>query len=281
MRTRFAPSPTGYLHLGHAKAAYEAFHYAQSAGGVCLLRIEDTDHTRCKPEYTQAVFTDLNWLGFDWPVPVRRQSQHYPDYAKVVLQLLERGLAYPCALTRSDIKNGSQPAPENFAAHWNNEQVISRLQSAAATEAPTLPFSIRLNLSKAIRTLNKAAKFKETGPLYTGVYDARESLAQREDPILARKDIGCSYMIAGPHDDWHQNISHVVRGADLFHATALHVLIQNLMGWPTPLYHHHGLVLAETGEKLSKRNLDTSLHGLREAGQTRENIFDLIHMDRL
>ncbi len=260
--------------MGHARAAKEAFDYAQAGKGQCLLRIEDTDHTRCKAEFVKSIYVDLDWLGFDWPLPVRMQSRHYPDYAKCVSDLLGRGLAYPCDLTRKDIKEGKRPHPDNLP----QETIVSmktELLRSSLKERPSLPFAIRLNLSKALKTIG-ALRFKESGPIHEGIHDAREFFHKNSvDPVLARKDIGCSYMIAGPHDDWKEEISHVVRGADLFHETPLQVLIQTLMGWPTPIYYHHGLVMNEAGEKLSKRNLDTALQSLREAGQTPEDVWDM------
>lgn len=274
MRTRFAPSPTGSLHLGHARAAKEAFDYAREHEGECLLRIEDTDHTRCKAEFTISIYTDLDWLGFDWPLPVRVQSQHYPDYVKPVVELIDRELAYPCELTRKDIKGGKRPHPDNMQG-MNKAELKAALLKASQQERPALPFAIRLNLPKSLETIGPLI-FEDTGSVHKGLHDARAFFDENSlDPVIARKDIGCSYMIAGPLDDHLQDITHVVRGSDLFHETPLQVLIQALMGWPTPIYVHHGLVTNEAGEKLSKRNLDTALQSLREAGQTPEDIWDM------
>jgi len=274
MRTRFAPSPTGFLHLGHARAGKEAFDFAKANGGQCLLRVEDTDHTRCKEEFTKSIYSDLDWLGFDWPLPVRVQSQHYPEYAECVSELIDRQLAYPCELTRKDIKKGKRPHPENIKDR-DASVLKAQLLESSHQDCPTLPFALRLNLSNALETIAPLS-FEDIGPIHKGVHDAREFFDKNNlDPVIARKDIGCSYMIAGPHDDWRQDVSHVVRGADLFHETPLQVLIQALMGWPTPIYYHHGLVMNEAGEKLSKRNLDTALQSLRDAGQTPEDIWDM------
>jgi len=267
MLTRFAPSPTGRLHLGHALAAKEAFGF-----GPCLLRIEDIDHTRCKPDYTLGIYEDLNWLGFDWPIPVRVQSRHYLDYAKVVAKLLERGLAYPCKLTRSELKTGKRSAPDaalsidDFLRPFGTETELN--------PSPSLPYAIRLNLAQALDLENgDPLTFTELGSGKSHEVDAKPPLTDwvnsaRPDPIIARKDIGVSYHIAVTHDENLQGITHVVRGMDLFDETPLHILIQRLMGWPIPIYHHHGLLKREDGEKLSKRGLDTSLHALRENGLT-------------
>ena len=275
IRTRFAPSPTGWLHLGHAHAAREAFEFAKTHGGECLLRIEDTDHTRCKAHFTQSIYADLDWLGFDWPLPVRVQGQHYPDYAKVVIDLIQRDLVYPCTLTRSDIKSGQQPSYDVF----DKDKVINILTESSKSETPSLPFSLRLSLENCVTALNMDRLiFEETGPSHKGTHKLADVLKNKIDPIVARKDIGCAYMIAGPHDDALQGITHVVRGEDLFAETALQILIQYLMDWPRPIYHHHKLVTTETGEKLSKRNLDTALKTLKEAGQTPQDIWSMIHV---
>jgi glutamyl-Q tRNA(Asp) synthetase len=276
IRTRFAPSPTGYLHIGHALAAREAFSFAQKTNGHCLLRIEDTDHTRCKPEFTQSIYKDLDWLGFDWPLPVRVQSQNYPAYGRVVMELIERGLAYPCYLTRSDIKSGQTPSAPAALNPSEASRLSNALSEACHHAAPVLPYAIRLNLKKALACLSRhALTFEEMGEIHKGVHDARDFIENIPDPIIARKDIGCSYLIAGPHDDTAQGVTHVVRGADLFKETPLQVVIQTLMGWPRPLYFHHTLVKNESGEKLAKRNLDTTLKSLREAGQTPEDIWKM------
>lgn len=268
-QTRFAPSPTGRLHLGHALAAKEAFGF-----GPCLLRIEDIDHTRCKPDYTRGIYRDLDWLGFDWPLPVRVQSRHYLDYANSVAQLLEKGLAYPCALTRSELKAGARSKPENTLSPESYLGIFTNADGMPNIK-PSLPYAIRLNLSLALRSMGGSSlTFEETGHNITGkFFDARAPLedwaaSERPDPIIARKDIGVSYHMAVTYDDNLQGITHVVRGMDLFEETPLHVLIQHLMGWPTPIYHHHALLTREDGEKLSKRGLDTSLETLRENGLT-------------
>ena len=272
MRTRFAPSPTGRLHLGHALAAKEAFGFGPQENSKCLLRIEDIDHTRCKPDFTLGIYQDLDWLGFDWPLPVRVQSRHYLDYAKVVASLLERGLAYPCGLTRSDLKSGERTNPDTALVPDDYLSIFTNSDDTPNAK-PSLPYAIRLNLSKALSIIETPLIFTETGSSDNHLIDAKDSLtdwtaSDRPDPIIARKDIGVSYHIAVTHDDMLQDITHIVRGMDLFDETPLHVLIQHLMDWPTPIYHHHALLKRDDGEKLSKRGLDTSLHSLRENGLT-------------
>lgn len=278
MRTRFAPSPTGYLHLGHVLAARQAMKFAQRLNGICALRMEDTDHTRCKPEYSQAILDDLTWLGFKYTPPIRTQSQHYPEYAKIVTSLIQRGLAYPCQLTRAQIKAGTIPKIEAAAAigkDWINI-ATERVMRAAQMPKPALPFAIRLDMKKALSCVSDAAlRFEETGPSYAGIYNAKDNLTGSLDPIIARKDIGCSYMIAGPHDDALAGMTHIVRGADLFPETALQVLLQALMDWPRPIYHHHHLINDTNGKKLSKRSFAVSISAMRQGGATPESLLNL------
>jgi len=272
--TRFAPSPTGQLHLGHALAAKEAFGFGRPENTKCLLRIEDIDHTRCKQDHRLGIYEDLDWLGFDWPIPVRVQSRHYLDYAKVVANFLERGLAYPCTLTRSELKAGKRTNPDTFLSPQAFLKSFAHTDGTPNTK-PTLPYALRLNLVRALEIMSDCSlSFTETGTeRENDAVDAKLALTdwietERPDPIIARKDICVSYHIAVTHDDHLQGITHVVRGMDLFEETSLHVLIQRLIGWPTPIYHHHALLTREDGEKLSKRGLDTSLKSLRENGLT-------------
>ena len=250
MRTRFAPSPTGHLHLGHIVAAKEAFGF-----GPCLLRIEDIDHTRCKPEYTTAIYQDLHWLGFDWPLPVRVQSQHLEEYKGVIEALRNRGLLYRCFKTRSELAQ-NPPAP------LSGSEEQARLKDGT-------PFAWRLSIKHCRPLLTAALRYMDTHQYKTVDIDTLS------DIVLARKDIGTSYHIAVTHDDMAQDITHVVRGADFIEQTPYHVLLQYLMGWPTPAFHHHALLLRDDGEKLSKRNLDTSIKSLRENSLTVAQVLDM------
>ncbi len=259
MRTRFAPSPTGYLHLGHAYAAAQVFNAAKDAhgkngDGTCLLRIEDIDHTRCKPEYTDAIFEDLHWLGFTWPDShadpsnaVRRQSEHRAEYDKVIHNLAERGLTYRCFLTRTELKTQVQLSP------------IEQNARLARGE----PYAWRLSIVRAKDELGPkfaALSYSENGVQTPANAD---SLG---DAIIARKDIGLSYHLCVTHDDAAQGITDIVRGTDLSDSTGFHVLLQALMGWPTPRYRHHKLLLREDGQKLAKRNSDAAIRDLRAQG---------------
>ena len=264
MRTRFAPSPTGYLHLGHAFAAYEAFGFAATRGGECLLRIEDIDHTRCKPEFTDAIYEDLTWLGFNWPKPVRVQSTHVSDYQKTLHDLKSRALIYPCFLTRKDIKplmkNGVYLGPKT---PLSQDEVESRISKG---ETPAW----RLSINHARDILGPEfdkLDFEESG--------LRVPQAPFGDEILARKDIGLSYHLCVTHDDTIQGITHVVRGVDIAPHTRFQVLLQKLLGGPILAYHHHALLLNQDGEKLAKRKADTAIRDLRAAGLTPDEVFQL------
>ena len=271
--TRFAPSPTGRLHLGHAHAAAAVFDFAAVRGGTALLRIEDIDHTRCRPELTDGIYEDLAWLGYVWPKPVRVQSAHYGSYAKVIIDLVERGFAYPCTLTRTQLKAGERTLQTKPPSHAEAGRVCDTLRSSVRYKTPSLPFSIRLNLNTALRRTTGTLTYLEGGN-FQHALPSLENWAEstRPDPVIARKDIGASYHIAVTHDDHRQGITDIVRGSDFIDQTPLHVLIQNLMGWSTPEYHHHALVMDETGRKLSKTAKDLTIQSLRESGLTAADV---------
>lgn len=257
IRTRFAPSPTGYLHLGHVLAAEQAFGfgagYPKTGEQTCLLRIEDIDHTRCKPEFTQAIYEDLTWLGFDWPEPARVQSEHLEDYAKVIDALNARGLVYRCFKSRKDLM-AAPPGPIKPADE------TARLQSGQA-------FAWRLSIEACIPRLeSKVLKYTDTGQTKTTHIDSLD------DIVLARRDIGTSYHLAVTHDDAVQEITHIVRGADFTAQTAYHVLLQALMDWPRPDYYHHGLLMGKDGKKLSKRSFAASIASMRKAGMSAQDV---------
>jgi glutamyl-Q tRNA(Asp) synthetase len=271
--TRFAPSPTGRLHKGHAFSALTAWTAARAAGGRFLLRIEDIDPTRCRPEFEAAIVEDLAWLGLDPDGPVRRQSEHLSDYAAVVHALGTRGLLYRCFRTRKDILDAIGDAPHGPA------EAARPGPHPAAEEAALLaegrPFAWRLSLDRARDALGgeawDALAFVETGrgpQGETGPIRARPETAG--DVVLARKDAGTAYHVAVTHDDALQGVSHVIRGEDLFEATHVQVLIQALMGWPTPVYGHHRLLVGDDGRRYAKRDRSATLAELRAAGVTPE-----------
>lgn len=268
--TRFAPSPTGLLHLGHAHAALFAWHAAQAAGGRFLLRIEDIDIGRCRPEYETALMEDLAWLGLSWPQPVRRQSAHLADYRAALDDLSKQGLLYPCFCTRRDIadeiaRSGAAPhltpmGPDGpiypgICRHLSAEERARRI---AAGEA----YALRLEVAKA----SAAA-----GPLHWHDRGRGRIAATPEmfgDVVLARKDIATSYHLSVTVDDALQGVTLVTRGEDLFAATNLHRLLQALLALPTPQYHHHGLIADAAGRRLAKRDDARSLRSLKEAGHS-------------
>lgn len=264
--------------MGHALAADKVFKFAAEHVGTALLRLEDIDHTRCRPEYTDGIFEDLAWLGFTWSSPVRVQSEHYADYAKVVIDLVQRGLAYPCTLSRSDLKAGQRTIRPDSPSHAEAGRVCERLRQSVRLKTPSLPFAVRLDLKAALRRI--------PGDLpYTELHEPQQALpnlqawanSDQPDPIIARRDIGTSYHIAVTHDDHLQGITDVVRGADFLDQTPLHVLIQTLMGWTTPDYHHHPLVTDKTGRKLSKSDKDITIKSLRESGLSPADVLSRAH----
>jgi glutamyl-Q tRNA(Asp) synthetase len=266
MITRFAPSPTGHLHLGHAAAASKAFGFAKDQGATCLLRIEDIDAARCRSEYTQAIYEDIDWLGFSWLEPVRIQSEHMNAYAQVLENLKSRDLVYACFLTRKDIARNGITGP------LSKNEVERRI---AAGEAPAWRLSLPMT-REVLGASFDSLTYEEHGQDGRGKAGLRTVIpADFGDIILARKDIGTSYHLACCHDDALQNVTDIVRGTDLAEQTGVHVLLQKLMDWPTPRYHHHGLILKGDGEKLSKRTGDTSIRSLRQSGTSAKAVLDM------
>ncbi|WP_368188043.1 tRNA glutamyl-Q(34) synthetase GluQRS [Aestuariibius sp. HNIBRBA575] len=268
MITRFAPSPTGPLHLGHAFSAFQVWDLAQRLDGQVLLRIEDTDSTRCRSHHKDAICDDLTWLGLTWPKSVRTQSQHYDDYAAILDQLTECGLLYPCDCTRRQIKDAGATTGWDGLVYPGTCRT-KPMSQAAPTDA------LRLNLSKALDSIKTPMTFTEIGPIHPGkhVVDPEQVLKNIGDPILRRKETGDpAYHLASPHDDALQSVTHVVRGMDLWRATYLHVVLQTLMGWPTPTYFHHDLIRDESGQRLAKISNSEALSVYRNAGH---NVADL------
>jgi glutamyl-Q tRNA(Asp) synthetase len=269
--TRFAPSPTGRLHKGHAFSALTARRMADQAGGVMLLRIEDIDPTRCRPEFEAGIYEDLAWLGLDWPAPVRRQSEHLDDYAAVVADLDRRGLLYRCFRTRKQVLDAIGDAPHGPSDAARPGPYPSAEEADLLAQG--LPFAWRLSLDRARKSLGEARwsdlHFIEEGSGpdgESGRIPARPETAG--DVVLARKDAGTAYHLAVTHDDALQGVTHVVRGHDLSEATHIQVLIQALMGWPTPVYHHHTLLTGPDGRRYAKRDRSVTLAELREGGLT-------------
>lgn len=262
--TRFAPSPTGHLHLGHAHAALFAWHAARQAGGRFLLRIEDIDPHRCRPAFARDLMEDLAWLGLDWEQPVRQQSAHLDDYAAALAKLEALGVIYPCFCSRRDI--AQEIARAGHAPHGPDGPLYPgtcrALSPAERTErqAAGQPYALRLDVARATALV---------GPLTWRDREAGRMTATPEllgDVVLARKDIPTSYHLSVTVDDHLQGVTLVTRGVDLFHATHLHRLLQALLGYDPPDYHHHRLLTNARGERLSKRDGAQSLRALRAAG---------------
>jgi glutamyl-Q tRNA(Asp) synthetase len=265
--TRFAPSPTGLLHLGHAFSAMQAHDAARGAGGRFLLRIEDIDVTRCRPPFEAAILEDLEWLGLAWDGPVWRQSDRMAVYAAALGDLLARGLAYRCFKTRKDLLAEVATAPHAWpdavrGAPLPPEEEAARLSAGEM-------FAVRLWLDRARETLGPA--WNDLGFEADGAWRAARP-ERAGDAILGRKEFPASYHLASVIDDAAQGVTHVVRGRDLIEAPHLHVLLQALLGLPTPVYRHHDLILDEAGRRLAKRDKAATLRALREAGVTPADI---------
>ncbi len=273
--TRFAPSPTGRLHKGHAFSALTAWRAANNVGGRFVLRIENIDPTRCRPEFEAGIYEDLTWLGLDWETPVRRQSDHLADYAAVVEALNRRRLLYRCFRTRKEILDAIGDAPHGPAEAARPGPHPAEEEARLLSEER--PFAWRLSLDRAKEALGGAAwdalSFIEEGSGpdgETGMVKARPETAG--DVVLARKDAGTAYHLAVTHDDALQGISHVIRGQDLFEATHIQRLIQALMDWPAPVYRHHRLLAGPDGRRYAKRDRSVTLAELRAGGLTAETL---------
>ncbi|WP_082352578.1 tRNA glutamyl-Q(34) synthetase GluQRS [Rhizobium sp. AAP43] len=280
---RFAPSPNGRLHLGHALSALLNADMAKSCGGRLLLRLEDIDLTRCTPEFEQAILADLDWLGLRYEQPVRRQSEHFALYRAALDRLIERGLAYPAFLTRGEVKArvsayereaGPWPRDPDGAPLYPTEERHLDAGEREARLATAERFAFRLDMEKAIACLDGPLCWQDSGDGERG--DITADPAAWGDVVLWRSDAPASYHLAVTVDDAAQGVTHVVRGLDLFHATAVHRLLQVLLGLPAPLYHHHRLILGPDGRKLSKSQGDTALGALREKGMTPSDIRSLV-----
>lgn len=273
--TRFAPSPTGYLHLGHVRSAWEGWRAARAAGGRFLLRIEDIDSARCRDEFAAAIVEDLGWLGLDWDGPIRRQSQHLSDYRAALARLDEKGLIYPCFCTRREIRDeilraGSAPhlgpAGELGTPYPGTCRHLGAAERARRLEAAR-GYALRLDVEPALR---------HAGPLAWSE-DGRKVAAEPAalgDVVLARKDVPTSYHLAVTVDDALQGVTLVTRGADLYAATHIHRLLQALLGLPTPRYRHHPLLADAAGRRLSKRDGALSVRAMRERGVTPAEVLE-------
>ena len=280
---RFAPSPNGELHLGHAFSVLLDYALCRRVGGRFLVRIEDIDPTRCRPEYEAGIFRDLEWLGIRWEQAVRRQSEHFADYAAALRKLEAMGLSYPAFLSRAEIAALTRGPdwrrdPDGAPLYPDADRDLDP-DEAARRIAAGAPHALRLRTAEAVA---------RAGPLMwreAGAGPKGETGTITADPavwgdfILARKETPTSYHLSVVVDDAVGGVTHVVRGRDLFHATSAHVLLQRLLDLPTPAYHHHGLIADASGRKLAKSDRDTSLRSLREAGATVADIRRIVGVD--
>jgi glutamyl-Q tRNA(Asp) synthetase len=283
---RFAPSPNGYLHLGHAYSAMLNFDLARRAGGRLLLRIEDIDATRCKPEFEEAIYQDLAWLGITWETAVRRQSEHLADHRAALERLVAEGLVYPSFESRAEIAR--LVAREETQASWPRDPdgapiypgAARSLSSKARTQLlqSGAPYALRLDMAAACARIGEICWIEHgEGPKgETGTVTARPG--DWGDVIVARKEIPTSYHLAVAIDDALQCVTEVVRGRDLFWSTSVHRLLQQLLGLPQPAYRHHRLILDDHGQKLSKSTRATGLRELRHRGVTPGEIRRLLDL---
>ena len=269
--TRFAPSATGHLHLGHAYSAWLGWQRARISGGSFLVRLEDIDTTRCKPEYVDSILEDLRWLGLEWDGDVRLQSNYLTDYSNAISKLHARGVLYPCFCSRSEIAR-ALAAPHGGEHKYPGTCRHIHLAERNARLANGDNYALRLNVELALEAVRDFGFYEED----IGYIDGRpETLG---DVVLGRRDHLVSYHLCVVCDDAAQRISHVTRGQDLFDATHTHVLLQRLLGLPTPTYAHHPLVTDAAGRRLAKRDGAATLRGMREAGISPATVLSQLRM---
>ena len=276
--TRFAPSPTGYLHIGHAFSAWHAWSVARSLGGRMILRIEDIDTGRCRPEFDAAILDDLAWLGLDWAGPVWRQSTRFDAYRAVLDRLAADGLLYPCFCTRREIqaeiaRMGSAPHGPDGPLYPGTCRRLAP-QDRGERLASGQPYAWRLDVAAAGARAGSLTWRDEP----TGEHAAQPELLG--DVVLGRKDTPASYHLAVVVDDIAQGVTHVTRGEDLFDASHLHRLLYALLGAPSPIWHHHGLIRDAEGRRLAKRSDSVSIRALREERRTPAEVWRLAGVDR-
>ncbi len=282
--TRFAPSPTGPLHLGHAYSALLAHDMAIAAGGTFLLRIDDLDQSRARAEWETQLKDDLAWLGITWPEPCRKESDCQSEYDAALDQLWDMGLLYSCSCSRRDIRDAAN-APQEGAPLIGPDGIIypgtCRMEQDTTSPRPKGQ-TLRLNTARALERLHMSElNFTETGPNHTGTVRIEPGFLIKHvgDVVLARKDMGAAYHLAVVVDDAKQGITHVVRGADLFEATYIHVLLQALLDLPQPIYHHHDLIRDDAGKRLAKRDDSKAISKYRSEGASPDGIRHMVGLD--
>jgi glutamyl-Q tRNA(Asp) synthetase len=285
---RFAPSPNGYLHLGHAYSALLNHDMARECGGRLLLRVEDIDTVRCRPDYEEAIYEDLRWLGMSWQEPVRRQSEHFADYEAALAKLEAQGLIYPSFESRAEIaalvedldRHGGWPRdPDGAPIYPGRARRLSTAERKRRREAGE-PFALRLAMDAAVARAG-VLTWTETGAGPHGQTGLITAAPQRwGDIVLARKEAPTSYHLSAVLDDALQGVTDIVRGQDLFWSTSIHRLLQALLGLPEPAYHHHKLILDAEGNKLSKSTQSTGVRELRAGGAVPRDIRRMVGLGR-
>ncbi|WP_297771628.1 tRNA glutamyl-Q(34) synthetase GluQRS [uncultured Roseovarius sp.] len=272
--TRFAPSPTGPLHLGHAFSAMLAHDMARAANGTFLLRIDDLDQSRSRTEWETQIYDDLTWLGLSWPVPVLHQSTRLPRYQAALKFLWDQGLLYPCSCSRSDIRAAASAPQEGAPLHGPDGVIYPGTCRPATLPKGPMPqdTALRLDMARACKMLDKPLEYQEKGESVR----PQHLPATVGDVVLARRDMGASYHLSVVLDDADQGITHVIRGQDLEDATQIHVLLQRLLGLPTPEYHHHRLIRDGHGKRLAKRDDARAIATYRADGVSPRDIRKLI-----
>lgn len=276
-RERFAPSPTGPLHLGHAYSALMGFDAAQAAGGQFFLRIEDIDQTRARKKWEDQIFDDLSWLGIAWQPEVLRQSQRMDAYKTAIAKLDDLGLLYSCSCNRKDIENATTAPQEGGATHGPDGLIYPGTCRARCGIRPD--HAVRLDVAAAVEKLDvRFLTYHEIGQGNDNLVtiDAQKLAEWIGDIVIARRDMGTSYHLSVVVDDAAQNITHVTRGEDLIDATAVHVLLQTLLGVGTPIYRHHKLIRDENGKRLAKRDDARAIATYRKEGRTPQDIRKLV-----
>ena len=280
--TRFAPSPTGPLHLGHAYSALLAYNMARAAKGTFLLRIEDIDQSRARPTWEAQIYDDLAWLGLAWPTPVLRQSDNLNSYSQALDRLWEMQLLYPCTCTRRDIETAASAPQEGAPLHGPDGLIYPGTCRDTHSRSGHRPQDavLRLDMRAALNRLNDPITYTETGE-NAGQITVTNPAETIGDIVLARRDMGTSYHLSVVLDDAAQGITHVVRGADLSEATGIHVILQRLLGLPTPTYHHHRLIRDDAGKRLAKRDDARAIAKYRAEGATPADIRQMVGLPLL
>ena len=279
--TRFAPSPTGPLHLGHAYSALMAFDFARKNNGKFLLRIEDIDQSRSRQSWEEQIYQDLTWLGISWDGPVLRQSERFEAYHSGLKMLSEKRLIYPCSCNRKDILSALSAPQEGVEVPFGPDGPIypGTCRNEQKSDQSIVGGALRINMRKASEPLDYPIYFQEMSFIFGDVSISQNELIEEiGDIVLSRKDMGTSYHLSVILDDAYQGVTDVIRGDDLFEATKIHVLLQKLFGLDTPTYHHHRLIRDANGKRLAKRDDARAISKYREDGYSPSDIRELVKL---